>query len=474
MRRDLTRRACARLAPAFFLFVILLMSACSKDPKPSPLFGAYCFPDGRVITISASEGDTLRFRDLESGRSQRLYPSRSDGSYVSGAAWAAKEPVTLHVRFEPAGSGTRLDWNEADGSSQTAVKIPFREQTATIHSNDVDLFAKLVLPEGSGPFPAVVLVHGSEKDAATLLYDEPNRYAAHGVAVLVFDKRGTGRSGGDYGQDFDQLAGDVLAAVAWVRKQPRIDPERVGLAGYSQGGWVAPLAASRSQGAVKFVLVEYGLAEPPSQEERWEVRNALRDKGFGEEAQRRADALVDATQEIVRNHFESGWDRFDALADNDANAPWIDVLKKRGGLTGSLLKYPHWMIRVYKRRNPHMTASWFYDPLPVLTHLDAPMLWLIAGKDAEAPNEVTIERIQRLHDAGRPVDLVIFPNADHGIRDFEIQNGERVTTRYPPDYFQTEWQWLVRQASGSAAQALGGRSAEDGPGAQKENQQAGR
>jgi hypothetical protein len=93
-----------------------------------------------------------------------------------------------------------------------------------------------------------------------------------------------------------------------------------------------------------------------------------------------------------------------------------------------------------------MTSSWFYDPLPVLAHLDAPMLWMIAGEDLEAPNEVTIDRMQQLRQAGRPVEVIIFPNTDHGIRQFEVKNGQRLTTGYAPGYFQAETDWLRRQA----------------------------
>jgi dienelactone hydrolase len=441
----LFRRSRSCVFPLVGALLLTTIFGCARKPQPSPLCGAYRFADGRLITIGGSEGDTLRFRDLQSGRSQRLYPSAAS-DYHSGSGWASESPINLKVHVDRDRSGIRLSWTEKSDAPQSAVKLPLPEETVTFRSGNVDLFGKLVLPEGGGPFPAVVLVHGSEKDAATLFYDEPYRYAAHGIATLVFDKRGTGRSGGDYGQDFDQLAGDVLAAVSWIRKQPRIDPQRIGLAGYSQGGWVAPLAASRSQGAVKFVLVEFGLAEPPAQEERWEVRNLLRDKGFSQEDQRSADAVVDAIQEIMRRHLRTGWERLDALTETFADAPWLAAVKKRGGLTGSFLKYPHWLLRAYMRRNPRMTSSWFYDPLPVLAHLDAPMLWMIAGEDLEAPNEITIERMQTLRREGRPVDVVIFPNADHGIRQFEVKNGQRVSTGYAPGYFQTESDWLRRQA----------------------------
>ena len=87
----------------------------------------------------------------------------------------------------------------------------------------------------------------------------------HGVAVLVYDKRGIGQSDGRYpgesptADTIDTLARDAQAAARFLAAQPEIDPKRVGLTGHSQAGWIAPLAASREP-AIRFLLVFSGPA----------------------------------------------------------------------------------------------------------------------------------------------------------------------------------------------------------------------
>ncbi|HEY9421399.1 MAG TPA: alpha/beta fold hydrolase, partial [Thermoanaerobaculia bacterium] len=326
---------------------------------------------------------------------------------------------------------------------RSAERLPLRERTVTFRSGDVELFGKLVLPEGEGPHPAVVVAHGSEATAASQYYHEPYLLAPQGIATFVFDKRGTGRSQGRYGMDFPVLAGDVLAAVEWLRKQPGIDPERVGLTGYSQGGWIAPLAASRSNGAVKFVLVGYGMAEPPSEEDRWETLAELRAKGYGEEEIGKANEVIRAVEEILRTELKDGWRTLGQLEKKYAKEPW---LRQMSGMPGAFLRYPHWLLRVLAPSRLPPVRAWFYDPIPVLSTLDVPMLWLIGGQDLEAPPEVTIQRLTELRAQGRPVELKVFPTADHGILEFETKEGERVYTGYSPDYFQTAINWLRRQA----------------------------
>ena len=118
------------------------------------------------------------------------------------------------------------------------------------------LAGTLNVPLGRGPFPAVVWVHGAG-ESARLPYDGAPLVQAlvdSGIAVLSYDKRGVGESEGeccpgDYGQ-FNLLAADVDGAVAALRSRPEIDPNRIGLLGASQAGWVVPLAAVGSGGRV--------------------------------------------------------------------------------------------------------------------------------------------------------------------------------------------------------------------------------
>jgi dipeptidyl aminopeptidase/acylaminoacyl peptidase len=89
-------------------------------------------------------------------------------------------------------------------------------------------------------------------------------FASHGFAVLSYDKRGVGGSTGRYvraatDQNLHDLAADALAGVAWLRRQPEIDANRIGLTGGSQAGWTIVLAAAESR-TVRFAAIQSGPA----------------------------------------------------------------------------------------------------------------------------------------------------------------------------------------------------------------------
>lgn len=430
-----------RIAPVALLFLSAV--ACASAPKPSPLAGAYRFDDGRLMAVSQSDSDsTFRYRDLQSGDTGRLYPS-GGLAYHSGTGWATEKPVTLNVQFRQDGERiTGLDWKPRDGTAIQAARVPLREEEIRFRNGGLELYGKLVLPaEGDGPFPLVVLVHGSGSEAATFSYHRQYQFPAEGVATFVYDKRGTGRSGGKFTMRFDVLAGDVLAAVNRLRNHPKIDPERIGLAGYSQGGWIAPLAASQDP-RIKFVVVGYGMLESPAREEYLETLNSVRAHGFGDAEVRKAAEVSDAVDRIIRSGLKEGWEELDALEKRYRDEPWFGALRPH--VAGQALRYPHWLMKIYGRKKLS-EISWYYDSFETLKKLDIPMLWVLGGKDIEAPNEVTIAELERLRAAGKPIDLEIYPDADHGIVEFEEKAGERVYTRYSPGYFELESEWVREQ-----------------------------
>jgi dipeptidyl aminopeptidase/acylaminoacyl peptidase len=141
-----------------------------------------------------------------------------------------------------------------DGAQDSAVLV---------RSGDDVLAGSLSRPSGPGPFPAVVLISGSgaqDRDAAVDGY-RPFRVlddalTAAGFAVLRTDDRGVGGSAGSYdGSSYDDLTSDVLAEVSYLANRPDVDPARIGLLGHSEGGYLAPLAVSRSQDMVAFVVL---------------------------------------------------------------------------------------------------------------------------------------------------------------------------------------------------------------------------
>jgi pimeloyl-ACP methyl ester carboxylesterase len=372
----------------------------------------------------------------DSGASQRLYPS-SDSTFVAGEGFSGASPVTLSVRFDTEGSaGARwVDWAPVSGNARRAERLPSAEETVRLTVDGVDLCARLDLPPGDGPFPGVVLVHGSGSDPATQYYYNGDFFVAAGFAALTFDKRGSGCSGGDFTFDYDRLARDVVAAVEYLAERPEVDPERIGLLGYSQGGWVAPLAASMSPD-IAFVVVGYGMIESSAVEAELETVALAESRGVSGSELEEVRELTSAAVRIVASGFDDGWEEFHRLRDRYRERSWMDALD--GTTVRKLTRYPRWVTRII---GPFMDLDgldWYYDSGPVLDALDTPMLWILGGRDGSAPNQFTIPRLRAYADQGKPYRLVVFPEADHTMLLFEEVDGARRYTGYVPEYFRTE------------------------------------
>lgn len=119
--------------------------------------------------------------------------------------------------------------------------------TVRFESRGAKLAGTLSLPSGEGPHPALVWVHGSGPDTRDATAPFFTGLLERRFAVFAYDKRGAGESEGVCCPlDFDLLADDVLAAVDALRSRDEIDDDQIGLLALSQGGWIAPLAATKS------------------------------------------------------------------------------------------------------------------------------------------------------------------------------------------------------------------------------------
>lgn len=157
------------------------------------------------------------------------------------------------------------------GRDQPTSSDPARTLTENgfFASNNAQLHYALDLPSGSGPFPTVVIGHGSGR----VTKEEGAAHApfllGHGFAVLRYDKRGAGQSTGTYRGlsalnselQVQELAGDMLAGVVFLRTRREVDSNRIGLMGVSQAGWVMIAAAERSPD-VKFFVAVVGSTVP--------------------------------------------------------------------------------------------------------------------------------------------------------------------------------------------------------------------
>ncbi len=407
------------------------------------LNGAYRSADGKLLSVqSAGPNGERRITHFSSGQSHRLLP-KNDVKFESGADMDSAQPVRFAYEFDlgQSGASQALRISEGERTVLTASKLALRETTATFRSSGIELFGKLSLPSsGMGPFKTVVFVHGSDPVPSVDQEWLPHLLAANGVATFVFDKRGAGCSKGQYVQHFGVLAGDVNAAVAWLKTRPEVDGQRIGLAGFSQGGWVAPLAALQEP-SLRFVAVGYGLAMSMADEDRLEAPLKLKATGASDAAIAELQELNAVLHSTAKEGFKD-WRALDAALEKFKDRPWLEAVKPMQTWMSVMLQMG---IAQAKVAAPAMFEHFFqpfYEPMPTLEKLNIPMLWMIAGQDIEAPPEITVERLQKLREQGKPFSTQIFPNADHGMHEFEMKNGQRVRTKFAEGYFSNLLSWI--------------------------------
>src|SRR6267378_3302941 len=414
------------------LIVCVLSAVCigaviateSKTAGPDDCqIGAYRFSDGEIVDIARSEGDTFRWRKFD-GTTGVLH-KKGDGSWTSTLGWTDRQDG--HTA-----SFTRCATGEIEFDGKKARRTPF-DVTDTVFEGrgEVKLAGRLVLPKGHDPLPIVVLVHGAEQESARDSYALQRLLPAENVGAFVYDKRGTGGSDGKYTQDFDTLAGDAVAAMREAKRIAGARCARIGYQGGSQGGWIAPLAATRAP--VDFVIVSFGLAVSVIDEDQQEVALEMRLKGHSQPEISKALEVASAAEAVFESGFTKGFERFDAVRANYRNEPWYKDI--HGNYTHFILPYTAAEIRG-KGKDFIFGTPFRYDPMPTLRAVEAPQLWILGEDDLEAPSTETSRRIKTLIVEGKPMTLALFPRAEHGMTEYEIaRDGERVSTRYAPGYF---------------------------------------
>lgn len=389
--------------------------------------GAYQVEDGGLAYVRQRQGEELRLL-FGDGRTTLLTP-RQGGDYAAAGGGSAS--------FDCA-SG-RLVFDLPEGRGQ-ATRIALRERPLEFESHGVRLRGKIVEPPGKTP-PAVytVLVHGSEHDSATFGNVWQYLLAARGFGAVVYDKRGTGLSEGKYTQDFFLLADDAAAAAVELRREIP-GTYQVGFLGASQGGWVAPLAATKTPAG--FVIALYGLAESALAEDRDEVLMGLREAGFGSpEVEKKALEVVAATGKVMASDYSAGWEELAAARRRYGDEAFFPHL--RGEFTGDLVRYPKWALKLVGPLIDEGT-SWEYEPLPTLEKIAIDHLWVLGGDDHQAPSARTRQLLLGLQPTHPRLDLAFFPRADHGILIYEPQvPGKPRSFHYAPGYFDLVLDWIA-------------------------------
>lgn len=317
-------------------------------------------------------------------------------------------------------------------SAPASVSVVQEEKS--FENGSTKLSGTLYLARGSKPQSAIVVTHA----AAAPLRDLPlyqhlkEMLPALGIAVFVYDRRGSGKSAGDLqASDYALLADDALAAVRMLKTDSRIDSRRVGIWGLSQGGWLSLLAASRSSEPAFIIAVSAPVVSPDVQMMFRSV-NALRVNGY-------PPADIDqmtATRKAVDDYMRGTGDRATAqrLVDAAKAKPWFKLLYM--GETVSDRATSRWRKEIE------------FDPLRTLDGLKIPALVIYGAADPVVPVAISVERLRAAHPK---LDVAVIAGADHSMQVSvppQVQMDPARTNEQAPEaveYFAILASWLTRQ-----------------------------
>jgi pimeloyl-ACP methyl ester carboxylesterase len=410
--------------PRSAVCLALLSTATARaDPAPDCHIGTYLLDGGSVVDVAPSDDGALRWRTLE-GKTGALH-STPDGGWTSSLGWTQR-PDGSSIRFSDCSRG------EIDFTGRRGRRIAFDVKETTFESHGTRLVGRLVMPKGTGKVAVVVLLHGAEHDAALTDYFLQRLFPAEGIGAFVYDKRGTGQSGGAYSQDFNLLADDAVAAMREARRLSGQRLRRIGYQAGSQGGWVAPLAANRAP--VDFVISCFGLAVSVIDEDQEEVEMEMREEGHSPEEIAKALEVARAAEAVFASGFTKGFEQLDGVRAKFKKERWYKDV--HGNYTWFLLPHSEAELREMAPRYRWGTP-FGYDPMPTLRANTTPQLWIVGGEDYQAPSAETSRRLQSLIAQGKPFTLAIYPKAEHGMTLFEkAPDGSRVSTSYAARYFE--------------------------------------
>lgn len=280
------------------------------------------------------------------------------------------------------------------------------KKQVSFKSRDITLHGTLYKPKGEGPFPALVFVHGSGPETRKNSSYSAKWLASIGYVALTYDKRGTGKSDGEEKEwnrfSFEDLAGDVTAAVRFLSELSFVDTGKIGLHASSQGGWVAPLAASKTR-LISFMVIRSASVTTVGDDRIFERAERLREEGFNETQidEVRAMQMVEAktTSETV--------DAFSRLFEANKDKAWFPrVYGGDSPHSDFLISYRKWYATIVD-----------FDPLPLLRQLQIPIFWIFGDPalDNKGPVAQSIINLKILKDSGKAYKVLQYDDTGHNV-----------------------------------------------------------
>lgn len=284
----------------------------------------------------------------------------------------------------------------------------------------------LLIPPSSGPHPSLVLLHGSGAADRNVPYliSVRDYLVRCGIAVLLYDKPGSGNSTGDWRhQTFYDRVDQARAAMTFLQDRADIYPQQVGLYGVSQGAWICLLAAA-TYSDIPFIIPVSGPGITPVAQDIYYVGHVMRADGFSELQIQHALEYVHNVLGAARSDVEYA-EIASQLIQPVQDEPWYHYYS-----------IPDADMWEYFRRNTKLS----YEPETWLAQVRCPVLAIFGEADLLLPVDISVAVYQRaLAEAGnQDVTIKVFADAGHLIT---VPPNEEPA----PGYLEIITEWLLRR-----------------------------
>lgn len=324
----------------------------------------------------------------------------------------------------------------------TSEKYSYREEELIFKSGNDSIYGILTLPQKPGVYPAIVLLHGSDRGTADNYKEYAVELVKSGYAIFRYDSPGKGKSTGNtFGETFEQRVKEALAAINLLQSNPKIDAENIGLWGISQGGWICQIAAAKSED-VAFIIPVSGPGVSVPEQEIYRVEAESRASGFSEEEIKKAvlirRLLVDIVlsvpkyksinKEEAENLGEGPWNNLISIAYPEktlSNKEQLDLLiqslEEINQESWSRFIGSHQVLPMIKSIPPDafesvkrgMESTLLMNPEDYLKKIKVPVLALFGEADTSIPVEKSVQIYTS--NISENLTINIFPGASHVI-----------------------------------------------------------
>jgi len=352
------------------------------------------------------------------------FESNTIGAKYIGAV--VKDSMIIRGNFTQRGMTLPLELKKIDKLVEVKrpqnprKPYPYNDEEVTFEnkSANITLVGSFTYPKSDGKFPAVVLVTGSgpqDRDES-LMNHKPflvisDYLTRNGIAVLRYDDRGFGKSKGNFAAaTSEDFATDALAAVEYLKTRKEVNPKKIGIAGHSEGGLIAPMCAVNSND-VSFIVMLAGPGVAGKDILILQTELIMKAEGSKEEDIKKSIEENKSYYNIISEETDSTvmYKKLLAMYDKDVSK-----------LTDEEKKKPEYSKENFERAAKTLLSPWFrffvkYDPRPTIEQVTVPVLALNGGKDLQVPPFQNLPKIEEALKAGgnKNFKVVELPGLNH-------------------------------------------------------------